>query len=110
MIILAINYAEVGRRIANRRKELSLKQHQLCEMIDVNYKYVSNLETGRSAPSLETIMRLCEALETTPDYLLLGADGASDKLTDKQLMEKISRLTPKGKRLLSGIADLLSDY
>ena len=107
---MAIDYTEVGRRIASRRKELSLRQHQLCEMIDVNYKYVSNLETGRSAPSLETIMRLCDALDTTPDYLLLGTDGVPDKLTDKQLIEKISRLDPKSKRLLSGIADLLADF
>ena len=86
---MAIDYTEVGRRIASRRKELSLRQHQLCEMLAVNYKYVSNLETGRSAPSLETIMRLCDALDTTPDYLLLGPDGVPDKLTDKQLIEKI---------------------
>ena len=106
---MAIDYTEIGRRIAARRKELSLKQRQLCEMIDVNYKYVSSLETGRSAPSLEMIMRLCDALETTPDYLLLGTDGKSEALFDKQLFEKIGRLTPPDKRLIGGIADLLDE-
>ena len=48
---MVIDYKEIGRRMAARRKELSLKQYQVCEMIDVNYKYLSNLETGRSAPS-----------------------------------------------------------
>ena len=79
-------------------------------MVDVNYKYISNLETGRSIPSLEMIMKLCEALDTTPDHLLLGTDSGADMVTDRQLLEKISRLSPKEKNLISGIIDLIEDY
>lgn len=110
MINMVINYTEVGRRMAKRRKELSLKQREVCEMVDANYKYISNLETGRSVPSLEMIMKLCEALDTTPDYLLLGTDSDSDRVADRQLFEKISRLSPKDKHLISGIIDLIEDY
>ena len=110
MINMVINYAEVGRRMAKRRKELSLKQREVCEMVDANYKYVSNLETGRSVPSLEMIMKLCEALDTTPNYLLLGTEIGSDRSADRQLLEKISRLSPEGKRLINGIIDLIEDY
>lgn len=105
-----IDYTEIGRRMAKRRKELGLKQYEVCEMIDVNYKYISNLETGRSAPSLEMIMNLCEALETTPDYLLLGASVGDSKIADKQIADKISRLDPKSKTLLNGIIELLENY
>ena len=94
---MAIDYTEIGRRIAARRKELSLKQRQLCEMIDVNYKYVSSLETGRSAPSLEMIMRLCDALRTTPDYLLLGTDGKSRPTKD--LSAVLQTCSPKDKNI-----------
>ena len=105
-IIMVIDYKEIGKRMAARRKELGLKQYQLCEMIDVNYKYVSNLETGRSAPSLEVIMRLCEALNVTPDYLLLGAD-IDGALKDKEITDKVDKLSDEGKKLLSGIIDVL---
>lgn len=105
-----IDYKEVGRRMSKRRKELGLKQYQVCEMIDVNYKYISNLETGRSAPSLDVIMRLCEALQTTPDYLLLGSDKGESMVSDKTLIEKISVLDPKSKAIVSGVIDLLNDY
>lgn len=105
-IIMVIDYKEIGKRMAARRKELGLKQYQLCEMIDVNYKYVSNLETGRSAPSLEVIMRLCEALNVTPDYLLLGAD-IDGTLKDKEITDKVDKLSDEGKKLLSGIIDVL---
>ncbi|MCH5193547.1 MAG: helix-turn-helix transcriptional regulator [Oscillospiraceae bacterium] len=106
---MVIDYAEVGRRMAKRRKELSLKQREVCEMVDANYKYISNLETGRSVPSLEMVMKLCKALDTTPDYLLLGTDTGQDRDTDRQLFEKISRLSPKEKRLIGGIIDLLGE-
>lgn len=105
-----IDYKEVGRRMSKRRKELGLKQYQVCEMIDVNYKYISNLETGRSAPSLEVIMRLCEALQTTPDYFLVGSDKSYNLISDKTLIEKISGLDPKSKAIVSGVIDLLNDY
>ena len=61
---MKIDYTALGKRIAKRRKELGLKQYEVCELIDVNYKYLSNIETGRSAPSLELIMSLCSVLNT----------------------------------------------
>lgn len=102
-----IDYREVGRRMAKRRKELGLKQYQVCEMIDVNYKYISNLETGRSAPSLEMLMDICTALKTTPNYLLLGTEIniSNDTLTDK-----ISHLDSKSKLLLNDIIDTIKKY
>lgn len=102
---MPIDYSEIGKRIAKRRKELGLKQYQVCEMVDVNYKYLSNLETGRSAPSLELIMSLCRALDTTPDYLLTGTDKSQP--TPEDIQEKIKKLDEKNRRILNEIIDVL---
>lgn len=102
-----IDYREVGRRMAKRRKELGLKQYQVCEMIDVNYKYISNLETGRSAPSLEMLMDICTALKTTPNYLLLGTEV---NISNDTLADKISHLDSKSKLLLNDIIDTIKKY
>lgn len=102
---MSIDYCEIGKRIAKRRKELNLKQYELCELIDVNYKYISNLETGRSAPSLELIMRLCEALQTTPDYFLAGTE--KDVSVDKRIGKKVAELSGDNKILLDGIIDVM---
>ena len=45
---MKIDYTALGKRIAKRRKELGLKQYEVCELIDVNYKYLSNIETPLS--------------------------------------------------------------
>lgn len=102
---MAIDYAEVGKRIAARRKKLGLKQYQVCEMIDVNYKYLSNLETGRSAPSLELIMSICRALNTTPDYLLNGTDKPHP--LPENISDKLKELNDKERLLVSEFIDLL---
>lgn len=104
---MSIDYKEIGRRIAKRRKELGFKQYQLCELIDVNYKYISNLETGRSAPSLELIMNLSDVLCTTPDYFLVGTE--KERSIDKNMTDKISNLSQENKILLDGIIDIMID-
>ena len=102
---MSIDYKEIGRRIAKRRKELGFKQYEVCEMVDVNYKYLSNLETGRSAPSLELIMSLCDALQATPDYFLMGTE--KNRSIDKNIGDKLNNLNPQNKSLLDGIIDLM---
>ena len=102
---MIIDYNKVGGRIAKRRKELGLKQYEVCEKINVNYKYISNLETGRSAPSLELIMSLCEVLQTNPDYFLVGTE--INQNIDKNITDKINNLSDDNKGLISGIIDLM---
>lgn len=67
-----LDYQEIGRRIARRRKELGLKQAEVEERADIGYKYLSVIERGYSIPSTEVIMRLAAALDTTPDEFLVG--------------------------------------
>lgn len=70
---MELDYKEIGKRIARRRKQLGLKQFQVEERADIGYKYLSNIERAISIPSTEVIMKLALALETTPDEFLVGA-------------------------------------
>ncbi len=67
-----LDYSEIGRRIAHRRKELGLRQLEVSERADISDKYLSCIERATSIPSTEVIMRLAIALETTPDAFLVG--------------------------------------
>ena len=68
---MELDYSEIGKRIARRRKELGLKQTEVCERAGINDKYLSCIERATSIPSLEVVMRL--ALDTTPDEFLTGS-------------------------------------
>ena len=70
---MELDYSEIGKRIARRRKELGLRQVQVCEKAGINDKYLSCIERATSIPSLEVIMKLALALDTTPDEFLTGS-------------------------------------
>ena len=67
-----INYEEAGKRIRKRRKEMKLRQTELAKAAGISNHYLCNIERGKSIPSLEVFVEICNALRVTPDYLLLG--------------------------------------
>lgn len=76
---MELDYSEIGRRIAQRRKDLGLRQTQVCEKAGINDKYLSCIERATSIPSLGVVMRLALALETTPDTFLTGTIRYDDE-------------------------------
>ena len=70
---MELDYSQIGKRIAQRRKEMGLKQVEVCERAGINDKYLSCIERATSIPSLEVVMKLALALDTTPDTFLAGS-------------------------------------
>ena len=70
---MELDYSRIGTQIANRRRELGLKQVEVCERAGINDKYLSCIARATSIPSLEVIMKLALALNTTPDNFLVGS-------------------------------------
>ena len=58
-----------GQNLKYLRKEKGLTQEQLSEMINLDIRQYSRIETGRSFPSLATLEKLCDTLEINPAYL-----------------------------------------
>ena len=75
---MALDYRQIGKRIAKRRKELHLTQARVAEAAEISEKYMSNIERAASIPSTEVVMRLAIALETTPDEFLVGTARQED--------------------------------
>ena len=92
---MAMDYHEIGQRIALRRKALGLRQTEVCERCDINSNYLSNIERAVSIPSLEVFMRICTALDTTPDVLLLGTASRGDDGLRQEVMEMVKGLDRK---------------
>lgn len=51
---------------------MGLKQNTFAEKIGLSNNYLSSIERGKEKPSLEVIVNICNALQVTPDYLLMG--------------------------------------
>lgn len=103
-----LDYLEIGRRIARRRKELGLKQVEVCERAGINDKYLSCIERATSIPSLEVIMRLCLALDTTPDEFLTGTVRYGEEEW-RDVAELLRGMNPKQLKMAKSLLLWLSE-
>lgn len=58
-----------GRKIKEYRKKKNLTQAQLAELVNVDDKHISCIESGKSFPSADLIERLATSLEVEPKDL-----------------------------------------
>lgn len=62
---------KIGLNVKRIRKEQGLTQKELANKLRSIEQTVSKIERGVFTPSAETIMKLCEALNVTPNELML---------------------------------------
>ena len=61
------------------RKDKHLTQTKLAEMLNVDPSLISKWESADSAPNIDTLLKLCEILECSTDYLLTGKESSFRK-------------------------------
>lgn len=58
-------YIELGKKIKQLRKELSLTQQQLADKMNISLNFMGKIEVAFSKPFLDTLIDFANALETT---------------------------------------------
>lgn len=106
---MRVDYVLLGKRIANRRKALGLKQVEVNEKAELSDKYLSNIETARSIPSIDVLMRICSVLDVSPDYLLNGTLLTENTELSSQIVDNIKSLSDKKLLLLENFIRWLID-
>ena len=66
----SIDFAHIGRKLKELRISKNLTQEYIANMADVNVSHISNIENNRVKISLPTLVHICNALNTTVDYVL----------------------------------------
>ena len=80
---------------------------KLAEKADLSVNYVGDLERGVKAPSLDTFIRIVEALDVPADVLIRDSAAPASYVADDELNRKLSRLTPGQKKAAT---DILNAY
>lgn len=106
---MEVDYKKIGKRISNRRNVLDMTQAELAERADMSATYVGNVERAGSKCSIETLMKICTALDVTPDYLLLGVDKKyrNDNLDD--IKDELYRCDEKKRKTIKEFIKWYSD-
>lgn len=64
-----LNKKALGELIKFKRKEMGLRQGQVSLITCLSRNYISDIENGRYAPSVETLIKLAICLDLDLNYL-----------------------------------------
>ena len=67
-----INHRQIGKRIKEIREQNTLSQAELAEATELSVSYISHVENAKRKASLESVLRIVNALGITVDELLAG--------------------------------------
>lgn len=90
----------VGNRIKQIRKEKNLSQADLAEKMNVSTSYVSDVENGKINFSIDTFMRLTEALQISADWLLQTNIPSVKELHTSEIADILSDCSSSESQLL----------
>ena len=92
-------------RIRHAREQQGYTREQFAEKLDVSVSYLAELERGRTGISVKMLMKVCDLLGLSADYVLFGEERSADAL----LLDKIHRIDERYIPLLNKvISELLS--
>lgn len=94
----------MGERIYTQRKALKMTQEELAERIGVSTQMISNLETGKKAIRPENLLKICEALNISADYVLTG--NGTNRVVDS-ITEKLAGLSEEELRMVREMIDYM---
>jgi len=70
----------IGKRVEKLRHEHNLSRRQFGEIIGISEQYLRLVEKGLRGLSVDSIVRICNKMNASADYLLLGIDLSADVL------------------------------
>ncbi len=85
----------LGKRIRARRKEQKLTLEKLAEQADIGLVYLGEIERGVKMPSLNTFIKLVNALDISADELIYDETKSGKHYLSDTLAEKMDDLQPK---------------
>jgi len=96
----------MGTRIKELRKRAGFTQAELAEKLNVDYKYLSRLETGYSTPSFNLLEKLSNALKTELSEFFIS----EDYYVRENIMSRINKKLSKSKLEYLNVIDKIVDF
>ena len=93
----------IGQNIKYYRIDKHLSQEALAEKTNLSAKYISHLELGNRTPSVDSLIKIANALNVSTDLLLFDLVDSSYKDKNCYLDKKISKLPEENQKLIHSV-------
>lgn len=83
---------EIGERIRRRREMFGYSREDFSEKIGITARFLTDVELGVKGTSIENLIKICDILEISTDYILTGK---TDSAAETPITEIISNMDKK---------------
>ena len=90
-------------RIRKAREDMGYTREKFAEKLDVSVSYLAELERGRTGISVKMLIKVCNVLGLSADYVLFGTERTEDELR----LDAIRRIDEKYLPLLDKVIEEL---
>ena len=77
---MIIDYKKLGMRIKEARHRKGITQEKLASLTDLSPNFIGRIESNNSRVSLASLVKICNCLNTSMDYLLSDSLQLSDEV------------------------------
>ena len=109
-MIMSIDFAVIGNRIKETRRNKSYTQENLAEYLDVSITYVSRIERGNATINLNMLSKICDYLKIAPSYLLTGCASSSEDYLRNEITDMLKDCSPEKVRLIAKVIKPIIEY
>ena len=95
----------MGARFKQARLSKHITQEALAETCECGTTYISDIERGAKFPSMALFIRLVNALDVSPDFILRGELNSGKSYVYDELTKKLENLTPQQRENVSVMID-----
>ncbi|MED0760497.1 helix-turn-helix transcriptional regulator [Aneurinibacillus thermoaerophilus] len=90
---------DIGQRVKDLRTLKGMKVVELAKKAHISQPYLSDIEKGRTTPSIDKLTSICEALDVTLGEFFGYTPNLPPDLL--QLIETAKKLTPEERKALT---------
>ena len=104
------DFRAFGLAIKEARKKQGLTREQVGEMIEIDPRYLTNIENKGQHPSLQVLYDLVSLLNVSVDEFFLSSDSLVKSSRRRQLESKIDNFTDADLVIMESVADGIMKY
>ncbi len=102
--MLIFDMRAIGNKLHEARKRLGFTQQEVAEKAELSDRTYADIERGNVNMRIETFLKICNALQVTPDAVLTE-ENASLSDTEKAVSKKFDACSDAEKRTALKIID-----
>ena len=102
-----LDFAHIAKKLKDTRIAKNLTQEYVANIADVNVSHISNIENNRVKVSLSTLVQMCNALDTTVDFILSDEYNDSISPIENEILHELHSWSPETKTTILKIVKAL---